>query len=60
MPEPVIDAHHHMWRVKEVPWLSGPPVPRIFGDYAALRRDYFIEELMGEMKPHGVVKSVDG
>ncbi len=58
MVEAIIDAHHHIWRVKEVPWLAGPPVPRIFGDYAALRQDYLVDELIGEMAPHGVVKSV--
>jgi len=58
MSEPIIDAHHHIWRVKDVPWLAGPPVPRIFGDYAPLRRDYPVEELIGEFAPHGVVKSV--
>jgi predicted TIM-barrel fold metal-dependent hydrolase len=56
--EPIIDAHHHIWRVKEVPWLAGPQVPRIFGDYGALRRDYLIDEFMGEIAPHSVVKSV--
>jgi predicted TIM-barrel fold metal-dependent hydrolase len=58
MSEAIIDAHHHIWRLKETPWLNGPPVPRIFGDYAALRRDFFIEELLAEMVPQGVVKSV--
>jgi predicted TIM-barrel fold metal-dependent hydrolase len=56
--EPIIDAHHHVWRVNDVPWLAGPPVPRIFGDYAALRRDYPIEEFVDEIAPHGVIKSV--
>jgi predicted TIM-barrel fold metal-dependent hydrolase len=54
----IIDAHHHIWRLAETPWLNGPPQPRIFGDYAALRRDYFVEELLGELRPHGVAKSV--
>ena len=58
MTEPIIDAHHHIWRVKAVPWLAGPPLPRIFGDYAPLRRDYLVGELIGEIAPHGVVKSV--
>ena len=58
MLEPVIDAHHHIWRVSEVPWLAGPQVPRIFGDYGALRRDYPVGEFIGEIAPHGVVKSV--
>ncbi len=58
MSPPIIDAHHHIWRLSETPWLSGPPVPRIFGEYAALRRDYFIEDLLAEIRPQGVVKSV--
>ncbi len=41
-----------------MPWLAGPPVARIFGEYDALRRDYFADEFSGEAKPHGVVKSV--
>lgn len=57
-PEVVIDAHHHIWRVADVPWLSGPILPRIFGDYAALRHDYSAEQLISEIAPHGVVKSV--
>ena len=56
--EPIVDAHHHIWRVNEVPWLAGPKVPRIFGDYDALRRDYLVDEFIGEIAPHGVVKSV--
>src|SRR5688500_36965 len=55
---PIIDAHHHIWRAARVPWLSGPMQPRIFGDYEAIRRDYGIEEYMGDATPHGVVKSV--
>jgi predicted TIM-barrel fold metal-dependent hydrolase len=56
--EPIIDAHHHIWRLADLPWLAGPPVPRIFGDYQALRRDYAIEEYLAEARPQGVVKSV--
>jgi predicted TIM-barrel fold metal-dependent hydrolase len=54
----IIDAHHHIWRLADLPWLAGPPVPRIFGDYAALRRDYAIDEFVGTVRPQGVVKSV--
>jgi predicted TIM-barrel fold metal-dependent hydrolase len=39
MKDPIIDAHHHIWRLSETPWLQGPPVPRIFGAYDAIRRD---------------------
>ena len=58
MAEPIIDAHHHIWRLADLPWLAGPPLPRIFGDYQALRRDYPIAEYLGEAQPLGVVKSV--
>ncbi|MBI3513431.1 MAG: amidohydrolase family protein [Proteobacteria bacterium] len=58
MPEPIIDAHHHIWRLHDLPWLAGPPVPRIFGDYQALRRDYPIAEYLAEAVAVGVVKSV--
>lgn len=58
MPDAIIDAHHHIWRLAETPWLQGPPVPRIFGDYEPLRRDYGIAEYLAEAAPCGVVKSV--
>ena len=58
MTEPVIDAHHHIWRLAATPWLSGPPVPRIFGAYEPLRRDYLIEDYLAEARRAGVVKSV--
>lgn len=57
-PDPVIDAHHHIWRLAHTPWLNGPPVPRIFGDYQALRRDYSIDEYLADAVPAGVAKSV--
>jgi predicted TIM-barrel fold metal-dependent hydrolase len=63
MPAPprsqsIIDAHHHIWRLADLPWLSGPPVPRIFGEYGAIRRDYPIEEYLADATPGGVVRSV--
>jgi predicted TIM-barrel fold metal-dependent hydrolase len=58
MTDPIIDAHHHIWRVAKVPWLNGPQLPRIFGDYGELRRDYPVGELLDDMKSSNVVKSV--
>lgn len=58
MSEPIIDVHHHIWRVAKVPWLNGPQLPRIFGDYGALRRDYPVGELLDDVKSSNVVKSV--
>ena len=58
MAIPVIDAHHHIWRRRDLAWLNGPMEPRIFGDYAAIRRDYEIGEFLADASPHGVVGSV--
>jgi predicted TIM-barrel fold metal-dependent hydrolase len=58
MTEPIIDAHHHIWELQRVPWLQGPMQPRIFGEYAALRRDYPAAEFRRDLAPHGVTKSV--
>ena len=55
---PMIDTHHHIWRRKDVGWLADPPVPRMFGDYFGLRRDYGVEEWMNDIVPEGAVKSV--
>lgn len=55
---PVIDTHHHIWLRKDVPWLAEPPIPRMFGDYFGIRRDYPVEEFVHDVKPQGVVKSV--
>jgi len=54
----IVDAHHHIWRRDRTPWLAGPPAPRIFGEYGALRRDYSIEEYAADGRPHGVTRSV--
>ena len=29
----IVDAHHHIWRQQDLPWLVGPMQPRIFGAY---------------------------
>ena len=58
MSDAIIDAHHHIWRLEDLPWLAGPPVPRIFGDYEPLRRDYLVDEFIADVTPQGVVKSV--
>lgn len=55
---PIIDAHHHIWRRRDLPWLSGPMQPRIFGSYEEIRRDYPIEEFLDDTATRNVVKSV--
>jgi predicted TIM-barrel fold metal-dependent hydrolase len=58
MIQSVIDAHHHIWRQADLPWLAGPMVPRIFGPYEPIRRDYPVEEYLADIAGSGVVKSV--
>lgn len=58
MTEPIIDAHHHIWRRADQPWLQGPTVPRIFGPYDAIKRDYPIEEFLTDIEGTGVTGSV--
>ena len=55
---PMIDTHHHIWLRKDVSWLADPPIPRMFGDYFGLRRDYTVEEWINDIVPQGAVKSV--
>lgn len=54
----IIDAHHHIWRQQDLPWLAGPMLPRIFGPYEAIRRDYPISEYLADIAKSGVTKSV--
>ena len=58
MTIPIIDAHHHIWRQQDLPWLVGPMLPRIFGPYEPIRRDYPIEEYLADIADTGVEKSV--
>jgi len=54
----IVDAHHHIWRRADLPWLLGPTVPRIFGDYGSIKRDYPIGEYLHDIAGTGVTKSV--
>lgn len=54
----MIDAHHHIWRQSDLPWLLGPEQPRIFGPYADIKRDYLIDEFLADLKGTGIEKSV--
>jgi len=53
-----VDAHHHIWRQADLPWLVGPMQPRIFGPYELIRRDYTIEEYLDDVAGSGVSQSV--
>ncbi len=56
--EQIIDSHHHLWRVADIPWLQAPMTPRIYGPYDAIRRDYLLAELHRESAPSGLSGSV--
>ena len=58
MMQQIIDSHFHIWRQADQPWLVGPMVPRIFGPYEAIRRDYPIEEFLDDQKDSGIAKGV--
>jgi len=59
---PIIDAHHHFWDVSQGkhPWLDGRHVIGTFryGDYAAIRRDYLLDDYRRDWAGHDLVKSV--
>ena len=54
----IVDAHHHIWRQADMPWLSGPMQPRIFGPYESIRRDYLVDEFLADLAGTGVTRSV--
>lgn len=54
----IIDAHHHIWRQTDLPWLLGPTQPRIFGAYDAIKRDYPVTEFLDDIAGSGIEKSV--
>jgi len=54
----IIDAHHHIWRQTDLPWLLGPMQPRIFGPYEAIKRDYPMSEFLDDIRDKNIEKSV--
>ncbi|MDN5851912.1 MAG: amidohydrolase family protein [Actinomycetia bacterium] len=54
----IVDSHHHVWRKQDMDWLSGPMVPRIFGPYEPIKRDYLMDEYVADATSAGIVESV--
>lgn len=54
----IVDAHHHIWRIADLPWLQAEMTPRIFGPYEPIRRDYLAEEYAKDVTGSGVTASV--
>jgi predicted TIM-barrel fold metal-dependent hydrolase len=60
---PIIDAHHHLWRLSGgplyYPWLQdAQPHDFFLGDYASLKRDYLPPDYRRDAAAHDVVKTV--
>lgn len=54
----MIDAHFHVWRQADLPWLTGPMQPRIFGPYEPIRRDYPMAEYLANIAGTGITRAV--
>ena len=57
---PIIDAHHHFWELGHgrYPWLEHHTIPFRYGDYAAIRRSYLVDDFRRDHGSHAIVKSV--
>lgn len=56
----ITDPHHHLWDLEAhyYPWLTDSFGPRVCGDYAAIRKNYLLEDLqsdIGNLKVHRTV-----
>ncbi|WP_322025849.1 amidohydrolase family protein [Burkholderia sp. BCC1977] len=63
MPAALVDAHHHLWRLgagARYPWLQDryDPAHFMFGDYAALCRDFGVDEYRHAAQGAPIVASV--
>lgn len=63
MPDALVDAHHHLWRLDagaHYPWLQEgyDPARFMFGDYAALCRDFGVDDLRHAARGVPIVASV--
>jgi predicted TIM-barrel fold metal-dependent hydrolase len=55
-----VDTHFHIWDLEAnyYPWLSDKVQPRVIGEYAAIRKNYLIEDFLADLAGTGVVKAV--
>jgi predicted TIM-barrel fold metal-dependent hydrolase len=56
----IIDCHHHLWDLKAnyYPWLTDKIGTRVCGDYAAIRKNYLLEDLFRDAAGLNLIKSV--
>ena len=57
---PIVDAHHHLWRLEgdHYPKFLGPPKEFFLGDYSALREDFMPADYRRVSSGHNVVATV--
>ena len=58
----IVDAHHHLWDLNNADtkysWLMVTEGEAFFGDYAAIRKSYLIEDYLEDSKNQNIIKSV--
>ena len=56
---PIIDAHHHLWEIRNYPWIGETGKERLGGsDYSSIAHDYLVPDLLRDFAASNVVKSV--
>ena len=58
----IVDAHHHLWDLNnkdtKYSWLMVTEGEAFFGDYAAIRKNYLLEDYIEDTKSQNIIKSV--
>lgn len=56
----IVDTHHHLWNLEknDYPWLMVSEGEAFFGDYAAIRKSYLIQDYIKDAKNQNLIKSV--
>jgi len=58
----IVDAHHHLWDLNNADtkysWLMVTEGEAFFGDYAAIRKSYLLEDYIEDSKNQNIIKSV--
>jgi len=59
---PIVDAHHHLWDLNnkntKYSWLMVTEGEAFFGDYAAIRKSYLLEDYITDAQNQNLIKSV--
>ena len=59
---PIVDSHHHLWDLNnehtKYSWLMVTEGEAFFGDYAAIRKSYLLEDYIKDAQNQNLIKSV--